>query len=438
MRFIKHVQASIKAKGDVFKYLYSATAMTLVFAFLSNYAWGHWFSGSDLNFVQLIIRYGGLVVFLALPGMNEASFIAAGKGDLKTSLMSLLIRLISFLGLTAAAFVLMGFLNFNIFPGLNRKDTWFFVIYSPALFLPAFIYGILLSINKTQMTAIARVLTGAIPAIYLLGFYLLGFQSDMAGMFIFLVGISNLLLLLFLLKYWEKPKTRDRGTLKFGFNMSLVRWPEFAMGLEVAVLAITLAPIQLTLFFLADRIGAYMRSFTSNHFADAFASYCRIKDPLEAVEKGKKDCKGSLLFSPIYILVLLVLIPLCMVVWRQDYWGAIPICLGICLAQFLVLPVSFYNLSLSSIKVKRNAGVQSAFTPVVFLPALFIFTSLWGLWGVVFAKILAAVFRVSVSIYFWQFFTDERILMHHQSVTKNIPSEPHPMPQVITSGMTQS
>lgn len=389
--------------SDPLYFLYLSNVIAMGLSVLTTYAWGHWVSSADLNFIQFVIRYGAMLGFIAFPGMNEAANLAAGRGQYRTALVALLLRFLGYFTAIIVVFAVSHFSGRSLFPGIPADALPYLLWYAPAILLPAYAMGVFLSLNKHQWTAGVRVLTALAPLVFLGVLYFSGAMTGVGGQYIILMGAAHLLLILpmfILLNRDNTGSSRENNLISYGLQGSAIRWPEFALSFEIVVLAAFLSPLELTLFFLADRVCDHAKSFLSNNFSDAFARYSRLPDSRAVLAASIDDFWRWLKRSPLYALGLLLIIPAGMILWRRDYWAAIPICMTLVFLVLAGTPSTFIRQGLIATQQKFYMSLHTVLVSLSYLTTLIVLAPQLGVWGVVAARAVLVLFGSFLAIYF--------------------------------------
>ncbi len=397
---LKNIFTGIPRPGDPLFVLYLSNILAIGFSVLTNFAWGHWVSTSDFNSIQLIIRYAAIIGFFALPGMNEASGLAAGAGDLKTAFLGLGLRIAFYSLIAFGCTLIAASSSITILPGLSDMGTTNLLWYAPAIIVPSFAIGVFLASRDSLWAALTRTLSAAFPVLILGVLFLSGKKENIAPLYLAGLGILSLLLLLPVLGVNSPEKQSKTGLLRYGFQTSVIRWPEFLLSMEIFILAAYLPPLSLTLFFLADRVNDHIKSFISNNFAHAFGKYSRLKSNVEIESEMRLDFKKSAQTVWYQIGVILLVIPLGLIMWRSDYWGAIPLAIGLVALVFMGTPHTFVRFGLIACKNKRYQSAHALIYPVTYIFVLLILVPKFGLWGVFAAKVYGALLGMFLAWHF--------------------------------------
>lgn len=395
MDFIFRLKEKIltKLRGNkALTYLYISSVVTILFSVVTNFAWGHWVPGEEFNFIQLIMRYTALGIFLAMPGMNDVAGIAAGKNDLRTGAVGLFYRIVSYYLLLIVIWGIFRWTGRSFIPGIESNEFYYFIIFLPVLIIPPYVTAVSLALNRYKWTAITRIGTAAVPAFILIAVFLVDPWESYRNAYLYFVPILTLIFLIpFFFVKGEKRESADRELLKYGVQSSVTRWPEFLFGFETVIVAAVLSPIHLTIYFLADRLSQHYKAFLMNHFSEAFSRYARIKDVDEIMTASKNEFWRSLKNIHVYFLSVALLIPIGLVVWRQEYWSAILICVLLCLIVVMGTPATFVRQGLIVAKDKKFISLYSTVVVLLQMGSMVILVPMWDLWGIVAAKFIGMV-----------------------------------------------
>jgi hypothetical protein len=379
-------------------YLYLSNFFAIGFSVVITYAWGHWVDTADYNAIQLIIRYAGILGIFALPGMNEAAGLAAGKNDMNTAAKALGYRFLVYF-ILVGGLIAIAYYYKSIFPGLSKHELSGFAFYSPALLIPPFALGIFLSLKRNIWAASSRAVTAAFPVVILGTIFILGGRSNISDWYLFGIGAMNLLLLIPIFMFPTDDANRQSGLLRYGVETSVIRWPELILGLETFVLAMCLSPLHLSIFFLADRASEHLKSFLSNNFSDAFGRYSRLTSDAEIMAESSRDFKNWIRNFFYQILIVLLIIPMGMVLWRKAYWDAIPLAMGFFVLVFLMTPFTFIRFEMIARKIRSYQTIHSILYPVSYISTLILLAP-HGIWGVLIARVVAAAVGIGIASYF--------------------------------------
>lgn len=382
-------------------YLYSSTFLAVFFSLLTNLAWGRWVPLEEFNAIQLVIRYAGIIGFLALPGMNEAASLAAGKGKIRTALNCLWFRFGFYIGIVSLIYFGMTGLRHSLIPGLNLKELGYIFWYGPVILVPGFILGVTLALGHHKWFAISRVANSALSALILWGFFVFGLRSHVAQPYLVLSGILYTVCLLpfFFLKT-PTSHIHDKTLVRFGMDSSVIRWPEFMLSFEVAIVAMFLKPIELSIFFLSDRLCDHLKGLLSNNFVESYSQYARMDNPDDILPAADKECKRWSKNLWYYSLLILLIIPLGLVIWRREYWMAIPVAMAFSLVVLLGTPKTIVRQALLALKKRPYMAAHSTVYPIIYISVLFIFVKFMGLTGVVLARFIGMGVGVGIITYF--------------------------------------
>lgn len=366
------------------------TVITSFFSFLLSVSFAHYVSKDTYGTYQFLISISSIIGGLTLIGMNNAVTQAVARGFdgvLKESLKTQIkFGVISFIfGASISLYYLIndnGTLAFSILiisiflPVTNALNTWTAFLSGKKDFKYLFIFSQIINITYyIGLITTIFIVPKVIPLIFI------GFILNL---------ISNYIAYNLVIKKYNPSEESEDSAISYGKKLSFSSiLPMIALNIDNIIVFHFLGPIQLAIYAFAsnipERLGGLIKPISSVAFPKlSTKSASQISNALP--EKIVRLFIFSMLFSLFYYFIS----PFLFKIFFPQYLDSIVYSQVYALAVAFSITASLPITSMYAIRSKYIYTLNAAY-PIVSIGLVLILTYYFGIWGVVFAKVLSNV-----------------------------------------------
>ncbi len=386
------------AKGSFWLTLLQITGTISGFAL--SVAFANFFPKHEYGVYKYILSVAGIIGAFSLTGLGPAILQAVAKGKDGTLREGYFINL-RWSG-AAVAVAISGALYYFI-QG-NTTLGWSLLITAAAtpLLNSSGLYGFFLNGKKDfRRSSIYGGMRNVIPTIFLVGSIFVTTNP------IAIVGVyfaSNLIVSLFC--YWltvrayNPPRTQDAEMLSYSKHLSFMSILNIiADNIDKVIVFQHVGSVELAIYTFATAVPTQIKGVLKNIPQLALPKYAN--QTVEEIRAGifKKMLQLALFILPI-VVAYIIAAPYIYEMFFPQYMDAVPY------SQVFSISLIFYVSILTTTALQAKRSIKSLYKANIYVAVSKIlilvgFAYLWGLWGVIIARVVYEVFALYFSAYFF-------------------------------------